>query len=73
MGKKMLSVLVLTVLLCSCEAMSRKYTKVILKHPETLEFKECQVGIWATDQTYRDHDECVKKYEAQGYEVWGER
>ncbi len=73
MLKRVVLLLVIAALFCSCEAMSRKYTKVILKHPETLDFKECEVGIWATDQTYREHDECVKKYEEQGYEVWGER
>lgn len=63
----------LIVLLCSCQAMSRKYTKVILKHPETLDFQECAVGMWATDQSYREQDACVAKLQSQGYEIWGER
>ncbi len=68
MTKINITVLVLLMALCSCTGTK---SRVILKHPETQEFKECQMGIWSV--TTREQDECVKKYEAQGYEVWGKR
>lgn len=63
----------LSCLLAGCGTMQGKYTKVILKHPETLEFQECEVGHLMTSEAYKTSDECIEKYKAQGYEVWGER
>lgn len=63
----------LSCLLMSCGLMQGKYTKVILKHPETLEFKECEVDSLMTSSAYESSDECIKNYKALGYEVWGER
>ncbi len=60
-------------LLTSCGAMQGKYSKVILKHPETLDFQECQVDGVMTKEAYSKSDECIEKYKNLGYEVWGER
>ncbi len=68
MVKRNVLLLILLALLCSCGGTR---TRVILKHPETLDFKECDTGLWSVSS--RERDECVKQYEAQGYEVWGER
>lgn len=68
MAKRILLLFVLLMSLSSCAVTE---TKVILKHPETSEFKECRTGVWAVSS--REKDACVKKYEALGYKVWGER
>lgn len=60
-------------LLSSCGAMQGKYSKVIFKHPETLDFKECEVDGVMTKNAYSKSDECIEKYKNMGYEVWGER
>lgn len=60
-------------LLTSCGAMQGNYSKVILKHPETLDFHECEVDSVMTKNAYSRSDECIEEYKSMGYEVWGER
>lgn len=57
-------------LFASCAAMKEPRV-VILQHPETMEFKNCEVGTWATGKDFTENSKCVKKFEEQGYVVWG--
>lgn len=60
-------------LLSGCAGFSEQSRKVLLKHPETMEFVSCEVGEWSTKEEYAKKDACVTDYEKQGYVVWGER
>lgn len=60
-------------LLSGCAGFSEQSRKVLLKHPETMEFVSCEVGEWATEAEYAKKNACVTDYEKQGYVVWGER
>ncbi|PID77432.1 MAG: hypothetical protein CSB24_01500 [Deltaproteobacteria bacterium] len=73
-GENMKSLVLFTIfaavlLLGSCQ--NNGYRKVILKHPETLDFKECEASTWTKD--HKESDECIRKYKEQGYQIWGER
>lgn len=56
-----------------CSLFIDKPTRVLLKHPETLEFVNCNVDQWETSASYKSNEECIKDYEAQGYVVWDSR
>jgi hypothetical protein len=73
MGKGLLLFIfvVLAVVVSGC-ALSGKPTKFVLKHPETLDFVNCDVDKWGTPLSYKSNEECVKHYESLGYFVWGQ-
>lgn len=50
-----------------------KPTKVILKHPVTQDFVNCDVDKWQSKVSYEKNEECIKAYEAEGYEIWGKK
>jgi hypothetical protein len=52
---------------------SGRPSKVVLKHPATLDFVNCNVDRWETDKSYRTNEECVRKYQEEGYVIWGQR
>lgn len=72
MTKNLLLIVLLGVLGFGCAAASGKPTKVVLKHPETLDFVTCTVGRLQSNSAYRENDECIRKYQQQGYVIWGE-
>ncbi len=60
-------------LLTGCAALDKEnHSRIILKHPETMDVKTCEVAIWQTKEAYSNVDKCVKKYEELGYEKWGQ-
>lgn len=72
MIKKLLPVL-LVLLLASCAAMRGKPRVVIMQHPETMDFKNCDVGKYGFDSDFKDQQICVDELKTLGYMVWGER
>jgi hypothetical protein len=56
-----------------CASFSGKPETVILQNPQTMEFVNCDVSKWETEESYRANDQCVKDYEARGFVVWGKR
>jgi len=74
--RKRLRLLIAAILLLNisgCAGFSDQSSRVVLKHPETMEFVYCEVGEWTTKEAYAEKDKCVADYEKQGYVVWGER
>ena len=69
----LISLLVLTVLCCGCAKYYGKSKKVILQHPETLEFVDCQMDRWETAKSFAENDKCIEEYKKKGFVVWGER
>lgn len=69
------TLLLLTVLLLltSCLATKDKPTLVILQHPQTMDFQNCKVEDWGSQKGFSDNEACVKKYQEQGYTIWGSR
>ena len=63
--------LLLVSLLCSCASMKGEPRVYIMQNPETMEFKNCEVGIIGFDKHFKDNEECVKKMQAEGWVVWG--
>lgn len=63
----------LLLLLASCLADKDKPTMVILKHPETMDFQDCKVEGWGSEKAFMENEECVRRYQQQGYVVWGSR
>lgn len=71
---RLLVLLPLTLLLLTgCVAAKNQPKVVILKHPVTLDFQNCSISGWADEEAYRQNEECVAKYQQQGYEIWGSR
>lgn len=60
-------------LLGGCSMFIDKPKTVVLKHPVTLDFVNCNVDKWETTGSYEANDQCIKDYQAKGYEVWGTR
>lgn len=56
-------------LLFSCSTMEPSYSKIIMKHPQTLDFQYCEKG----SNGYKSQEECVNAYQLKGYEIWGKR
>ncbi len=54
----------------SCSLFNKVPDKVVLKHPTTHEFVNCNVDQWKSKKSYEENDECVKKYQKQGYVIW---
>jgi len=74
MLKKLLLLAATILLLSSCLADKKGPNVVILKHPATLDFQNCEVqGEWPDEKAYAANEECVKALEQQGYIVWGSR
>jgi hypothetical protein len=46
---------------------------VILQHPETMDFQDCRLADWGSDKAIRENEECVQRYQQQGYIIWGQR
>jgi predicted ATPase len=46
---------------------------VILQHPDTMDFQNCEVDKWGLDKHFQNNEECVKNYQKLGYIVWGSR
>ncbi|SHO49064.1 hypothetical protein [Desulfopila aestuarii] len=74
MLKKLLLLAATTLLLSSCLADKKGPKVVILKHPDTLDFQNCEVkGEWPDDEAFAANEKCVQALEKQGYTVWGSR
>ncbi len=59
-------------MLVSC-AGNKKPDRVILKHPVTQEFVNCNVNRWQSEKSYKENEECVRKYQKEGYIIWGQK
>lgn len=55
-----------------CAGKSSPAKKVILQHPQTMEFAKCNVGQWGSESPFDSNEECIEDYKKQGYVVWGE-
>jgi predicted ATPase len=73
MLKKILLISLLLPLLASCMSMEGNRRVVILQHPETMDFQNCEVDKLGLDKHFRNNEECVKDYQKRGYIVWGSR
>lgn len=73
MNKVFLATFAAILIISGCSMMSGKPSKVILRHPETLDFVNCQVDKWETSEDYIKNEECVEDYKKKGYAVWAER
>lgn len=74
MPKKLLLLTMTMLLLSSCLAGKKGPKVVIMKHPVTLDFQNCEVkGEWPDEEAYAAKDQCVQALEQQGYIVWGSR
>ncbi len=60
-------------LLTQCANYTGQPQRVILKHPVSYEFQNCESDEWKREASQKAIDECVEKYESLGYEVWGRR
>lgn len=67
----LLGVVAFWVLGCSGKSATPK--KVIMQHPQTMEFKKCNVGQWGSESPFETNEECIEEYKKQGYIVWGEQ
>ncbi len=65
--------IILLQLLMGCAEHTKQPGKIILKHPVTFDFQSCGTNEWKSKEATTKINSCVKKYEALGYEVWGER
>jgi len=73
MLKKLLPIVTI-LLLSSCLSDTKGPKVVILKHPETLDFQNCEVsGEWPDEADYAANEKCVQALKQQGYIVWGSR
>lgn len=70
---KQLYLVAAAVLLTGCGAIHKEPKKVILQHPETMEFVNCQVDEWVTKKSFEKNNECIEEYQRQGYVIWGQR
>jgi len=72
--KKCICIMGVVFLICNgCATIYGKSKKVVLKHPETQEFVECNVsGKIKMPSEKQVEDPCIEKYKNQGFEVWGE-
>jgi hypothetical protein len=61
----------LLLLLSGCA--SGKPRLVILQHPETMEFQNCEADKMGLNSSFASNEECVQKYQKMGYVIWGER
>ncbi len=73
MMKKLLPVLLLIPLLAACASMQGKSRVVIMQHPYTMDFQNCEVGKYGFNKDFKDQQKCVDDLKNQGYIVWGER
>ena len=71
MTRKLL-LLPLLLALSSCMAAKEKQPKVvILQNPKTMEFQNCKVADWGSEQGFLDNEKCVQRYQQEGYIIWG--
>lgn len=68
-----LAICISMLILTACGQLQGKSSKVILKHPETLDFQTCEVNALMTKKSYDEKDACIEEYKEQGYVIWGER
>jgi hypothetical protein len=61
------------ILLSSCIANKEKSKVVIMQNPQTMDFQDCKVADWGSEEAFKNNEECVKTYQSQGYIIWGER
>lgn len=66
-------VLCLLATLVGCASLLHKPRLVILQHPETMEFQNCEVDKLGLRASFAANDACVEKYQKMGYVIWGER
>ncbi len=63
--------IVLVLLTASCkESRKRVY---IMQNPETMEFKNCDVGLVGMEEDFLKNEQCVKDLQDKGWIVWGSR
>lgn len=67
------ALMMILILNCGCSALVNEPTRVMLKHPDTLDYVTCKVDDWATPESYAKNDKCVEGYQKKGYVIWGER
>ncbi len=56
-----------------CSMFIDKPKRVVLKHPQTLDFVNCNVDKWETTGSYRSNEECIRSYREKGYFIWDTR
>ena len=70
--KSILPAITLTLpLLVSCASMKGEPRVYIMQNPQTMEFRNCDVGAIGFDKHFKELGECVEKLKAEGYVVWG--
>ena len=62
-----------SLILSGCASSEKRPRTVVLKHPETQDFVNCNVDKWGTEESYQKNEECIKGYKEKGYEIWGTR
>jgi hypothetical protein len=58
-------------LLSSCMAAKDKPKTVILQNPETMDFQNCKVADWGSEEGFQDNEKCIERYQQEGYIIWG--
>jgi hypothetical protein len=61
------------VLLSSCASLKGEPRVYIMQNPETMEFKNCDVGLIGLDKHFKDNENCVEELKKEGWIVWGKR
>jgi hypothetical protein len=44
---------------------------VILQNPETMDFQNCKVADWGSEEGFQDNEKCIERYQQEGYIIWG--
>ncbi|WP_163335686.1 hypothetical protein [Desulfopila sp. IMCC35008] len=73
MKRNSLLLLTAIALLSSCASLKGEPRVYIMQNPETMEFKNCDVGVIGLDKHFKDNEECVEKLKKEGWIVWGKR
>lgn len=58
-------------LVTSCASLRGEPRVYIMQNPETMEFKNCEVGAVGFDSHYKNNEACVKTLQEQGWIIWG--
>lgn len=55
-----------------CAGHSGKSKRIVMQHPETMEFVNCKIEGWANAAAYAANEKCVDDLKQKGFIVWGE-
>ncbi len=72
MKRNSLLLLATITLLSSCASIMGKPRVYIMQNPETMEFKNCDVGTIGLDKHFKDNEECMENLKKEGWIVWGQ-